>query len=229
MLIIDSREEKLIKGLNIYDIEFTIQQLDISDIHIIDNDTGLPVIIIERKSVLDYISSINDERNEEQMLRLENYTVDNKYKPMIMYIVEGSKKYLFSKDKKALNTSIINKTVQHGCHVIYAKTIVETAEKIIKIDASYHEKKIKMNPDIPIYANVIKVKKKENVTEDVFFIKTLCCIPGIGKKTAGKIVSVCPTLLSLDTDKLTGIVSTSVIEKITKYIFYEKPGFSAKK
>lgn len=220
MLIVDSREDKLISKLSIF-TDPDIQQLDIGDIHVIDD--GKPVIIIERKTISDYISSINDGRNEEQMLRLENYTVDG-YKPMIIYIVEGTKKFLLSKEKKALQTSILNKTVQHNCHVIYTKNVVDTAEKVIKIDTSYQEKKTKMDKNLPLYANIIKVKKNENITENVFYIKTLCCIPGIGKKTAGKIASVCPSLLSLDTEKLKGIVSDSIIAKIEKYIFYTDPG-----
>jgi ERCC4-type nuclease len=222
MLIIDSREEQLISKLGLcsdmYDKTVSVEQLDVGDIHIIDEKTKLPVIIIERKSILDYIASINDARNNEQVLRLENYVVGD-YHPKIIYIVEGTKKYLMNKEKKALATSLLNKTVQHNCHIVFTKSVMDTAEKVIKIDLSYHEKETKLDKNLPLYANVIKVKKNENITEDVCYIKMLCCIPGVGKKTAGKIASVCPTLSSLDYDKLKGVVSELVITKLNKFIF----------
>ena len=70
-LIIDNREKHLIELLKkrYPELVFSIQQLDIGDIHVLYK--GILVVVIERKTIADLIASIKDGRYREQKLRLK--------------------------------------------------------------------------------------------------------------------------------------------------------------
>ena len=65
-ILVDSREAKLkkyfVSGNRQKDAMISFQGLDIGDIQLINTETGEIVYIIERKSISDFYSSINDGR-----------------------------------------------------------------------------------------------------------------------------------------------------------------------
>ena len=71
-LVIDSRESKLKKYFtsNEKNIPISFQSLDIGDIQLVSQSDNSIQYIIERKSISDLYSSINDGRYREQKARL---------------------------------------------------------------------------------------------------------------------------------------------------------------
>ena len=88
-LIIDSREKKIIDTLNNLETKYTVETLDIGDIIIRNNNQN--IIIFERKTYKDMLSSLKDGRYKEQKVRLVN-ELNNKRCVKIFYILEGLKK-----------------------------------------------------------------------------------------------------------------------------------------
>lgn len=232
MFIINTGETKLIAALKqvakVYSKELTsdvidnalVKPLNIGDAMIKDNTTDKPVIVIERKEVKDYVRSIIDGRNHEQMERMKSSGLK------VIYIVEGSLELLPEKEIKMIDTSMINKTVQHDCYIIRTTMIVDTMKKIIDIDDSYH--KMKKDGNMSSYESAITTaklneKKSKNVTPRLCFIKILCCIPGISKKTCDKILSVCDSLSGLaeaiENGKLINVIGKSKVDAINTYLF----------
>ena len=81
-LIIDHREKDLKDYYNNYD-NITFDNLSIGDIQINYNDET--ILLIERKTIKDFISSLKDKRYSEQKIRLKN-NIDNS---KILYLIEG--------------------------------------------------------------------------------------------------------------------------------------------
>jgi ERCC4-type nuclease len=89
---VDYREHELLTKINLLissnpsfkEIQVKTENLDLGDIIISNNDEDL--LIIERKSISDLISSIKDGRYEEQSFRLDGLT---HHKHNIIYLIEG--------------------------------------------------------------------------------------------------------------------------------------------
>jgi ERCC4-type nuclease len=95
MLIkVDIREAELIKifesliaTIPIFkDLKIQLESLPLGDIIIFDDDKNADLLILERKSISDLLSSIKDGRYEEQSYRLTGLSHPNHN---IMYIIEG--------------------------------------------------------------------------------------------------------------------------------------------
>ena len=80
-LIIDNREKSIIPLFQ--EVEYETTNLDLGDFQII-NPEGEIILIIERKTQADLLSSIKDGRHREQKLRLLNSSIPN-----IAYLIEG--------------------------------------------------------------------------------------------------------------------------------------------
>ena len=96
-LLIDSREKALFNELvllyknnpidnNDVNTYLKMKQLDIADISVID-ENNKDILLFERKSIADLLSSVKDGRYLEQSFRLQQSPVDNHN---ITYIIEGS-------------------------------------------------------------------------------------------------------------------------------------------
>jgi ERCC4-type nuclease len=128
-LKIDTRETKLIKlfNENYSNIKINIEQLDIGDIHIVNQYTN---IVIERKTITDMLSSIKDGRYKEQKKRMmDNY--DD-----ILYIIEND--CVLSTDNK-LSSAYINTMIRDKIPIIFSSCINETLNIIIKIYNKLYE------------------------------------------------------------------------------------------
>jgi len=76
-LVIDNREPKELKTLIQDKIEnVELKNLEIGDIIFLDDNDNI-VLIFERKSISDLISSIKDGRYSEQSFRLQEYPLHN--------------------------------------------------------------------------------------------------------------------------------------------------------
>lgn len=188
-LIIDNREKSIIPLFQ--EVEYETTNLDLGDFQIV-NPEGEIVLIIERKTQADLLSSIKDGRHREQKLRLLNSSVPN-----IAYLIEGKNniKYFKSSDKASEVGSILNtmfrdklfviRTLDMEETVLYIKTLLK---KFTKNDFKFENKE---------YSSVIKLKKKDNLTPENCFIAQLSQIPGVSNTIAKCIVEKYPNMSEL--------------------------------
>jgi ERCC4-type nuclease len=176
-IIIDSRENKLI---DLIDIDFIKKQLDIGDIQFIKNNNI--VIIIERKTIDDLLSSIKSERYREQKFRLNNSDIPNN---RIFYIIEGSLK---NKPKDLIFSAMLNTILRDNMNVIRTKNLNETLIFIknikLKIDKYYNIDNNDLIFETIDYISTKKTKKKEFMDKESCFILQLAQIPTISIKIA---------------------------------------------
>ena len=169
-LIIDNREKVLIL---FQEVEYETTNLDLGDFQIV-NSEGEIVLIIERKTQADLLSSIKDGRNREQKLRLLNSGISN-----IAYLIEGKNdiKYFRPTDKLSEVGSILNTMFRDKLFVIRTLNMEETVLYIKTLLKKFTKNDFKFeNKD---YSSVIKLKKKDNLTPENCFIAQLSQIPGV--------------------------------------------------
>ena len=177
-LVIDCREKELLKQINqqvlftqpFKKIEVTSENLHIGDI-LIKDDSNNDLLIIERKTIPDLLSSIKDGRYEEQSYRLNGMEHHNHN---IMYLIEGdtnNKKYFQKVDKMMFYSALLSLNYYKGFSVIKTQNLTETSificNTLIKIQKNNGLKKQ------PFYMNNIDDNKdtKNNTTCDKFDAK----------------------------------------------------------
>jgi ERCC4-type nuclease len=151
-LVIDCREKELLKQINqqvlftppFKKIEVTSENLPIGDI-LIKDDNNNDLLIIERKTIPDLLSSIKDGRYEEQSYRLNGMEHPNHN---IMYLIEGdtnNKKYFQKVDKMMFYSALLSLNYYKGFSVIKTQNLTETAificNSLIKIQKNNGLKK----------------------------------------------------------------------------------------
>lgn len=209
-IIFDTREARLYSSFtegrtDIKTINTKIEPLTIGDIIFanIDEVSGekRDVLIIERKSLSDLLSSIKDGRYEEQSHRLIHASQLPPYR--ILYIIEGMFSTLRNPAEKQLVISAMTSLqLYKGFGVMRTSSVQETADLIAGM-----WKKIQRNSDkgmqlfapitnatiessesptevAPAYSSVVKKVKKDNVTPENIGEIILCQIPGISSTIA---------------------------------------------
>ena len=198
-LVYDSRELKLKEYLESTDkIQIIQEYLDLGDI-IFRNDSK-DILIIERKTMGDLYSSIQDGRYKEQKIRLMNHYSNHQ----IVYIIEGtiscSSKF-FKKAKPITDGALLNMTFRDKLNVIRTKDVSDTASILYKIG-----NKIIKNPEFfkndsetnkINYLDTIKICKKDNMTPKLCNIVQLSQIPGVSKQMAEIIIEKYNSLSNL--------------------------------
>jgi len=133
---VDSREKDLLSKMSFYissipafrSLKVITESLPIGDV-IISGNNNEDILIIERKSIVDLLSSIKDGRYEEQSYRLNGAPLHNHN---IMYVIEGdvNKMNMFRDtkfEKLTLYSAIFSLNYYKGFSVIRTFTIDETA------------------------------------------------------------------------------------------------------
>lgn len=188
-LIIDHREKDLKDYYNNYD-NITFDNLSIGDIQINYNDET--ILLIERKTIKDFISSLKDKRYSEQKIRLKN-NIDNS---KILYLLEGKiSDYKGDKidgiSKKIITSTFISLLIKDNIKLYQTEDFKGTIEFISRIYKRLTEKpdNLLMNNKIEKqdYSKYIKVRKKDNITPNICYIAQLSQIPGISNKIATQI------------------------------------------
>jgi len=193
-IIVDCKEnQKFIDVLHNYQINFTVQSLDLGDIVFTYHEKN--ILYIERKTINDLAASLNDGRYHEQKARLKGKNA--------LYLIEGSYEDLDLKYNKTFNLEklkgcIINTMVRDNINVYLTKNMDESAIFIADIAKSLpkyanllikndnHFENITSN-DLT-YSNSLKSKKKDNMNTTVCFINQLHQIPGVSINMAQNIV-----------------------------------------
>jgi ERCC4-type nuclease len=236
ILYIDNREAGLIEKLNQVSIKnFSVKvcALKVGDIVIskdIDEETldiyKNAVLIFERKTCSDLLSSINDGRYREQKSRL----LANFKKSQICYIIENEISSSLNKYRKSgrqiVIGALVNKCFRDEIKTIKTKNIDETCDflenicKKVVSNLEFFEKSENIELDnslIPqdTYAANIKIAKKDNITPERFGILSLTIIPGISAKIASTLICEFKGLpnLILEINKLNGEEEAKVFLK----------------
>jgi ERCC4-type nuclease len=160
-LIIDERETALYDRCNsilfcegtAYSIQLIKRVLPLGDI-LIQTDEDKDVMLIERKTLSDLLSSVKDGRYEEQSYRLMHSSGFPLHS--VIYLIEGMYTQLRSSiEKKIVYSSITSLHFFKGFSVFRTSSLVETAETIInmaqKIDRDFQKGKIPYYLSRPYY------------------------------------------------------------------------------
>ena len=175
---IDTREHKIIELLLGSDLNYIVEQLDVGDIHIVNE---FSTIAIERKTIVDMNASINDGRYREQKTRLvSNYN-------NCIYIIENDS--VFSSNKK-LSSAYINSMIRDKIQVFFTNGVEETVRLIKLIYQKMIDKPDRFLNNVCNYTDCLKTKKKriENIDKRTCFVMQLSQIPTISNKIAESIV-----------------------------------------
>ena len=128
-LIIDSREKKMIDTLNNLETKYTVETLDIGDIIIRNNNHN--IIIFERKTYKDMLSSLKDGRYKEQKVRLVN-ELNNKRCAKIFYILEGLKKDIKPFEYNTLLGVHVSCELRDSISILKTENYIDTTNLVIK-------------------------------------------------------------------------------------------------
>jgi ERCC4-type nuclease len=186
LLKVDNREKKIIDLLQDSSMNIIYKNLDYGDF-IFEIDEK-PLLIIERKSISDLISSVKDTRYNNQKLNLLN-TFDRK---QLYYILEGSSDFNEDVNSNDLVIScIINTMIRDDIKIFYTKDVTDTFHLLNSIWK-------RLNNNISKYVDInikeFQVKKISNITKENCFMYQLMQIPGISFKSAKAIVDIYPTM-----------------------------------
>ena len=163
-LILDNRENELIKIFRSCFSQVFVSQLDVGDIAICQmKDKSAKILaIFERKTVNDMLASLKDGRYKEQKIRLMSNHCQDKTK-RIYYILEGDTNSLTKENDKKFWGAWISTQIRDGIQIIRTANISETVKFLIRL----LERTIKDGPDmfeIPKYLKEYygnKLKNKE--------------------------------------------------------------------
>jgi ERCC4-type nuclease len=164
-LVIDYREKKLIGLLNSVKlmnakykpIEILVENLPLSDV-IIKDDKNNEKLLIERKTINDLASSIQDGRYNEQSYRLTNCDIHNHN---IMYLIEGNISMWNNKytriDRDTIYSAIFSIMYYKGFTTFITSTTVETAEFLLNTALKIHKNEKQSSKKQPYYTNQMDV------------------------------------------------------------------------
>lgn len=158
----------------------------------IDN---IPVVVIERKTLADLVSSIRDGRYKTQKAKLkENYSSTS-----MLYLIEGSfnynpsvPKYIEGMEKYSVISSIVNTQIRDKINVIHTDNLEDTFDfllaLLVRICKNPTKYKDASNNGVEIKKEDFIKKQKINNKQDMFFFQ-LTQVPGISAKTAEAFVA----------------------------------------
>jgi len=161
-LVIDYREKKLIELINSIKImnakykpiEIIVENLPLSDVIIKDKNNN-EKMLIERKTINDLASSIQDGRYNEQSYRLTNCNIHNHN---IMYLIEGNISMWNNRytriNRDTIYSAIFSIIYYKGFSVFVTSTTVETAEFLLNTALKMHKNDKLSTKKYPYYQNM---------------------------------------------------------------------------
>ena len=215
-LIIDNREQALIAAATVElastSIGLLVEAMSIGDASI-EQDDGTPLVLFERKSIADLLSSIKDGRYSEQAHRLLYSGTHASHN--IIYLIEGSYAHLPTRDKKTVVSAMTSIQLFKGFSIQRTTSVVDSANMIVGMAKRIEQKLAEgmtfafsnqstntatvtggdsNNTDtatktIPNYSAVVKKVKKDNITCENIGEIMLCQVPGITSAIASAIMT----------------------------------------
>jgi len=189
-LVIDAREHEFIEAcrdkiIQYPHITYEVAQLDLGDIEIHYKDKKL--LVCERKTFQDLLSSIKDGRYAEQSHRLLHvYPATS-----VVYLIEGILAQLKDVEKKTALSAMTTLAFFKGVHIWRSVHVHDSVDQVLMCcDKIYREYERGNSFDKPLptepvsYSNFVKKVKKDNITPENIGEIFLCQIPGINTTTA---------------------------------------------
>ena len=200
-ITIDCREHELIQYSSLLydDDQLSTKALDIGDILI---ESSKCSILIERKTIADFVASISDGRLEEQHYRMQAWknvvhekTADRR--PIVLYLIEGSRlrrggERMFGRFKEAsLQKFMDSFCIRHSVPFLYSRNVEQSASVISRIVENCTKKPdyyCSTENSVSSYHALthqrIHVKKKNNLNHSTWTKHMYENIPGINKQMA---------------------------------------------
>ena len=184
---VDCREKALIDLLReeYNDTSIETGAIPLGDI-LIQNTGGEDVMLFERKTINDLLSSITDGRYDEQSFRLQQCGLSNHH---IYYIIEGDIENYVPRvgsaplyNKSTVYSCLYSLSYLKGFSVLCSRSLRETADIIVKFS-----KKLVSHPPSSqekTYLDSVKVTKKGNLSDEVVSALMLAQIPSVSKNVA---------------------------------------------
>jgi len=220
-MILDSREHALIRLMP----EFPVKTLILGDV-VIERE-GKELVIIERKTIADFASSIRDGRYEEQSQRLQAYDIPNHN---VIYLIEGSfKSYYAQVPKKTMLSAMTSLLYGKGFSVVRTESLEDTHEFLTAMFD-----KLKKEDGYAVAkegGSSVKKQKKDSITLETIDVLMLSQIPGVSSTTAkallqGRSLAEMTSALKADGKCLDGIttgekprkVAANLIDTVKKFL-----------
>jgi len=166
--------------------------LPLGDIILKTND-DIELIIIERKTISDLLSSIKDGRYKEQSHRLIHSSSIHTHR--IIYLIEGLLQNESSQEKQMFYSSIVSLNQIKGFSIMRTWCLEETGDVILNLSDKLQREMDKGNfiaiqevtnsiKEPEKYCSIVKKVKKDNITPENMGEIILCQIPGISSVNA---------------------------------------------
>lgn len=194
-LLIDCREKMFVKTYA--DIDKTLVQvkpLDMGDFQVVEKETLMPYMIMERKTVQDVKASVIDGRYREQKDRLLCFRKEHP-DTRICYVLEGVQP--FNPLEKMLNGVVINTVLRDQIPFFFTQNQEETWDLLwdlfqrISKDEDMFKRSYNYAPSMRTHMESVSKtsvtpKKSQNVDT---FVLQLSCIEGVGTRKAYDIIN----------------------------------------
>jgi ERCC4-type nuclease len=180
-LVIDYRERGILEILG-----DTVKPVNLIIGDIVIKKESRDLVIIERKTMVDLISSIKSGRYAEQRERLKLYKEANPG-VKIVYLLENC--FGGHQSKVLLDGAITNLILFHDISVIYSDNLGNTVDIINGMVTKLKETDISglcVSQNLPVL-------KKAKISENMFLLQ-LCLIPGVSRTISSVIVEKYQTL-----------------------------------
>lgn len=198
---IDCRERELIQYSSVlYDgDQIVTKALDIGDILV---ESSKCAILIERKTIADFVASISDGRLEEQHYRMKAWkeTVQQEKqecRAILLYLIEGSRlrrggDRMFGRFKESsLQKFMDSFCIRHCVPFLYSRNVEQSAALIARLVENctkkpdyYHSPEQNASSYHSLTHQRIHVKKKNNLSHSAWTKHMYENIPGINKHMA---------------------------------------------
>ena len=142
------------------------QNLNVGDIAIYKNNTDIPDIIFERKSINDLLASIKDGRYNEQAFRLNNFPQHNHN---IFYIIEGSLEKVSVAQRQTIYSCLFTISHYKGFSIINSANLKHTCEIIYR----FSDKFLRENKKNPFYKLVKEEKIQDKKSDDKSILENI--------------------------------------------------------
>jgi len=200
-LVVDSREGAVSRKLSASGKQFKTEALDVGDFAIRKGEETL--LLIERKTMPDLLSSIKGQRWRNQKLRLLKGTSSR-----VAYLIEGDFTSIISPDdRKICLNAVLNTILRDGLLVFRTMDSEETATfcwglfekaKEFGVEAISMGNRTADNPTMTgSYVETIKARKSANLDASNCFQAMLIQIPGVSPPKARIIQSAYPSIKAL--------------------------------
>jgi ERCC4-type nuclease len=186
-IITDYREHTCIENFEGLGVETATENLDVGDFWIVDEDRK-PLVIIERKRIDDFASSLTSGRLHEQKHRLLTNVDTSGAK--IVYILEGNLVYenqrIKGKSAAPLYSALWSITFGTDIDLFQTKNAYHTCMCIESICKKIRKKGKFWNTKLTreTYEKVLSSKKKNNDNPEQCAKEMLCCIRGVSHSVA---------------------------------------------